>query len=200
MAHITKPKVALLLQDECYRHRYIRSKDTSLIVERPERLRALKVGFAAAIARLEEERESRNKDSNVTIKQETADPEGVIVPQEATPAPLDVADELSNVLNKLNLDTVTKSDNEGECDITSVCKVVRLPVTLQYLSSDPAVRMIHAANADGTGFDNMEHIDRLAKWARESEDKIRKGESEIPEGFLQGDLYSKLSSVILIQN
>ncbi|PVF97145.1 Arginase/deacetylase [Serendipita vermifera] len=188
MATSTKPKVAVLLQDECYRHRYIRSKDTSLIVERPERLRALKVGFAAAIARLEEEAEASKKELNDSVKQEVTDSESAVV-QDAAPAPLDVADELSNVLNKLNLESSSKTVSEGECGVTNVCKVIQLPVTLQYLSSDPAVRMIHAANADGTGFDNLEHIDRLAKWARESEDKIRTGESEIPQGFSQGDLY-----------
>lgn len=51
--------------------------------------------------------------------------------------------------------------------------------------------MVHAANATGDGYDNMEHLDRLAKWARESEDKIKRGECEIPEGFLQNDLYSE---------
>ncbi|KAI5124942.1 hypothetical protein M0805_007369 [Coniferiporia weirii] len=48
------PKTTIFLQDACYKHRYIRSNDLSSIVERPERLRALKVGFAAAIARIEE--------------------------------------------------------------------------------------------------------------------------------------------------
>src|SRR5258706_12820797 len=47
------PDTAIYLQDECYKHKYIRSKDVSAIVERPERLRVLKMGIAAAIARLE---------------------------------------------------------------------------------------------------------------------------------------------------
>ncbi|KAJ7456771.1 Arginase/deacetylase [Mycena galericulata] len=44
---------AIFLQDACFQHRYIRSRDTSTIVERPERLRAVTVGLAAAISRLE---------------------------------------------------------------------------------------------------------------------------------------------------
>ncbi|KAH7915486.1 histone deacetylase domain-containing protein [Hygrophoropsis aurantiaca] len=44
----------IYLQDDCLQHRYIRSRDISGIVERPERLRAIKVGLAAAIARIEE--------------------------------------------------------------------------------------------------------------------------------------------------
>ena len=47
-------KTAILIQDACYQHRYIRSKDLSAIVERPERIRAVKVGLSAAIARIEE--------------------------------------------------------------------------------------------------------------------------------------------------
>ncbi|KAG5642540.1 hypothetical protein DXG03_002578 [Asterophora parasitica] len=44
---------AIFLQDACYQHQYIRSRDLSAIVERPERLRAVTVGLSAAIARLE---------------------------------------------------------------------------------------------------------------------------------------------------
>ena len=51
------PDTAIYLQDECYKHKYIRSKDVSTIVERPERIRALKMGIGAAIARLEATRD-----------------------------------------------------------------------------------------------------------------------------------------------
>ena len=43
-------KATVFLQDACYTHQYIRTKDTSLIVERPERIRAVKVGVAAALS------------------------------------------------------------------------------------------------------------------------------------------------------
>lgn len=49
-SHAQRPTV--FLQNACYEHQYIRSKDSSLIVERPERLRAVFLGLAAAIARL----------------------------------------------------------------------------------------------------------------------------------------------------
>jgi hypothetical protein len=49
-----RPTPAIFLQDACFQHQYIRSRDTSAIVERPERLRAVTVGLAAAISRLEE--------------------------------------------------------------------------------------------------------------------------------------------------
>ncbi|KAL5488081.1 HOS3 [Sanghuangporus weigelae] len=54
MSEPSQSGTAIFLQDACYLHRFLRSTDLSLIVERPERLRALKIGFSAAIARLEE--------------------------------------------------------------------------------------------------------------------------------------------------
>ncbi|KAJ7194237.1 Arginase/deacetylase [Mycena pura] len=47
-------KPMIFLQDACFQHQFIRSRDTSNIVERPERLRAVTVGLAAAISRLEQ--------------------------------------------------------------------------------------------------------------------------------------------------
>ena len=65
--------VGIYLQDDCLKHRFIRSRDTSGIVERPERLRAVKVGLAAAIARIEEAgRASKHADSDVSVEDELA--------------------------------------------------------------------------------------------------------------------------------
>lgn len=47
------PRLSIHIQPACAEHRYIRDKDLSSIVERPERLRALAVGIAASIARAE---------------------------------------------------------------------------------------------------------------------------------------------------
>jgi histone deacetylase HOS3 len=46
--------VTVFLQDACLQHRYIRSRDATNIVERPERIRAIKIGLAAAIACLKD--------------------------------------------------------------------------------------------------------------------------------------------------
>lgn len=48
------PRTAVLFQPACTLHRYIRTTDDSTIVERPHRIRAVKVGVAAAWARLEQ--------------------------------------------------------------------------------------------------------------------------------------------------
>ena len=52
----------ILLQDACRLHQYIRSKDVSTIVERPQRLRAVNIGVAALCARLETLLQRSNKD------------------------------------------------------------------------------------------------------------------------------------------
>ncbi|KDQ50525.1 hypothetical protein JAAARDRAFT_211690 [Jaapia argillacea MUCL 33604] len=44
---------AVYLQDTCLEHRYIHSRDTTNTVERPGHIRAVKIGLAAAVARLE---------------------------------------------------------------------------------------------------------------------------------------------------
>ncbi|KAG1732391.1 arginase deacetylase [Suillus paluster] len=65
------PHVKIYLQDDCLKHRFIRSRDTSAIVERPERLRAVKIGLAAAIARIEEaEGALKNSESHADISVE----------------------------------------------------------------------------------------------------------------------------------
>jgi histone deacetylase HOS3 len=47
-------EAAVFLQNICFQHHFIRSRDTSAIIEKPERLRAVNVGLAVAIAHLEE--------------------------------------------------------------------------------------------------------------------------------------------------
>src|ERR1700736_2277422 len=63
--------VKIYLQDDCLGHRFIRSRDDSSIVERPERLRAVKIGLAAAIARIEEaEGALKPSNANVSVEDE----------------------------------------------------------------------------------------------------------------------------------
>ncbi|GAA5897470.1 hypothetical protein JCM6882_001895 [Rhodosporidiobolus microsporus] len=52
-APTTTPRTAVLFQPACAKHRYVRNSDIGTIVERPERLRAVKTGVAAAWARME---------------------------------------------------------------------------------------------------------------------------------------------------
>ncbi|KZO90161.1 Arginase/deacetylase [Calocera viscosa TUFC12733] len=54
VAQPSKARVALFSAPACSLHTYIRTSNSSTIVERPQRLRAVAVGLACALARLEE--------------------------------------------------------------------------------------------------------------------------------------------------
>lgn len=77
---------AVFIQNACLQHRYIRSKDLSSIVERPERLRAVNIGLSASIARLE----------GLFASRETGHPE---------------PDDLADVMNKLKLEMSIAGSN-----------------------------------------------------------------------------------------
>lgn len=137
-------KAGVLIQDACYQHQYIRSKDTSLIVERPERLRAVKLGVAAAISRI----------------------------------PSDVAndgdpDDLAAALSRLDIAKEAGTDK---------VEIIRSTASIDILHH-PAVKFVHG------DLDGDVYMPKIKSWADESRDKIAKGESEIPEGYSQGDLY-----------
>lgn len=71
-------RTRIYIQEACLRHQFIRSKDSSNVVERPERLRAINVGISAILARLE----------------------STLPPREAE----SYHDELVNALNRINLE------------------------------------------------------------------------------------------------
>ena len=165
-APLPSPPTAVFVQKACVQHRYIRSRDTSCIVERPERLRAVHVGLAAAAARLEEASTPRpepspNAPTQVDNAQcQTAD-----------------ADELASALGRLNL--ANPSATVGR----------RGPV--QFVHSDASVDVLNNAAVKFIHGDieGDVYLENLKRWAAESRAKIDKGESEIPEGLSQGDLY-----------
>ncbi|KAG2749287.1 Arginase/deacetylase [Suillus brevipes Sb2] len=107
--------VKIYLQDDCLGHRFIRSRDTSSIVERPERLRAVKIGLAAAIARIEEA-------------------EGALKPSDAN---VSVEDELTAALSKMDIAT-----SDGGLVRARSISVTRSTVTVDLLDN-PAVKYVH---------------------------------------------------------
>ncbi|KAJ7769062.1 histone deacetylase complex protein [Mycena maculata] len=109
-------KPAIFLQDACFQHRYIRSRDTSAIVERPERLRAVTIGLAAAISRLE----------------------GVAPVPEELGKPLD-PDDLAAQLGRLNIQSAAGDALKRPNPSVSV---VRSSATADILTH-PAVKYVH---------------------------------------------------------
>ncbi|KAM5535014.1 hypothetical protein V8D89_011387 [Ganoderma adspersum] len=166
-------QTAVFLQKACLQHRYIRSRDNSNIVERPERLRAVHVGLAAAVARLEEHTGPiAVEDTTLLIppKQEEAD------------------DELTQALGKLQLSTPSH-----------LSSLARVPVTFVHsgasvdLLNHAAVKFVHG------DIERDVYLENLKRWVLESQDKVNKGGSEIPEDYSQGDLYLCPGSLDAIQ-
>ena len=155
-------KFAIFIQNACLQHRYIRSKDTSNIFERPERLRAVTIGLSAAIARLE-----GLLLSNSTTPEPTTTSEG----SNKEPDP----DDLADVMNKLKIDSKLST-------YKLPVSIIESQATVDILNH-PAVKFVHG-DIEGDAY-----LENLVAWAKESHQKISKGESEIPEDLSQGDLY-----------
>ena len=164
------PSTTIFLQDACTQHRYIRTKDASHIFERPERLRAVKIGLCAAISRLEEESSLQNPVATAATRAAAARPED------------SDADSLVEAIENLRLE-----QDPAELALSSglPVQVVQSSAKVDILNH-PAVKFVHG-DVDGDVY-----LEKLVEWARHSAEKISNGESEIPSGLPQGDLYSKL--------
>ncbi|KAI0667672.1 Arginase/deacetylase [Trametes maxima] len=170
-------KVSVFLQKSCLQHRYIRTRDNSHIVERPERLRAVNVGLAAAVARLEE----------VALVTPTLT-SGTTAAPSATR--LNDEDELTKALGKLQLSVSTSSPSEPPSQ--TLVTFVQSTASADLLNN-PAIKFVHG------DIERDVYLETLVAWAKGSQDKVAKGESEIPEGYSQGDLYLCRGSLDAIQ-
>lgn len=167
---MSAPAFTAILQPKGLLHRFIRSKDTSTIVERPERLRAVAVGIAAAAARLEEYGPLK------PLALTTDDP---VPSMELLNGDRASADDLADALNHLAISPDSSLPTGGER--ATVFNILNASHVTVDLSNDAAVRLVHG--------EAPAYLSKLQAWALESETKIRVGESEIPSGYSQGDLY-----------
>ncbi|KAK7054525.1 histone deacetylase [Paramarasmius palmivorus] len=158
---------AIFIQDVCYKHKFIRSRDTSTVVERPERVRAVKVGIAAALARLEE------VDS---------------MPSSVSPKQSDDSDVLAAALDKMKLDGPSTTQLSTYGPIAVIHSSASVP-----LLGSAAVKFVHG------DIEGDVYLENICKWAAESTEKIGRGESEIPEGLPQGDLYLCPESISAVE-
>ncbi len=164
------PQTSVFLQKACLQHRYIRTRDNSHIVERPERLRAVNIGLAATVARLEEVAPpAAPSTSGIRATESTASDEG--------------ADELTRALGKLQLEAPSRPDLSTRVPIAFVHSD-----TSADLVSHAAVKFVHG------DIERDVYLETLVAMAKDSQDKVNKGESEIPEGYSQGDLYCTLAT------
>ena len=154
-------ETVIFIQNLCLQHRFIRSRDTSTIVEKPERMRAVNIGLAAAIARLE------SLAATETLSVGSA------------PIPTSTSDDLAAALGRMNL---AATDVDPFISDSSPLSVVKSAVSIDMLNH-AAVKFIHG-DVEGDLY-----LENLKAWARDSHDKILQGGSEIPEGLSQGDLF-----------
>ncbi|KIJ60230.1 hypothetical protein HYDPIDRAFT_32485 [Hydnomerulius pinastri MD-312] len=173
-------QTAIFIQDECLKHRFIRSRDTSGIVERPERLRAVKIGLAAAISRVEE------VGSNAGAEKIEG---GSRIPEGSPSGDLE-ADDLSEALERMKI--ASTFNTSGVQLRTSSVSIRKSSATVDLLNH-PAVKFIHG-DVDGDVY-----LENLIIWARDSQENISKKGSEIPEGIPPLDLYLCPNSIDAIQ-
>jgi histone deacetylase HOS3 len=168
-----QPRTAVYFQDLCYRHRYIRSRDNSLIFERPERLRAVKVGLAAALSRLEDLVTSRSLDIGFPLSDSL----------DASPS---VSDESALVaaLDRMSMNPVYRVDFPK-----LGLNIIQSGATIDILNH-PAVKFIHG------DIERDIYLENLVSWVKSSQDKISAGESEIPDGLSPTDLYRNVYSFL----
>ena len=158
--------LAVFLQDACLRHQYIRSRDVSTIVERPERVRAVKAGLAVALSRLEELHSTSQSDPlSSSAKTSDVDPSN--------------PDDLAKALDQMTLGASSALSLEPK---TNPIRIVHSTASVDILNN-AAVKFIHG------DIEGDVYLEKLKDWVANSADKISKGESEIPTGLSQGDLY-----------
>lgn len=194
--------VGILVQPACLQHKYIRHPNASHIFERPERLRAVLLGIAAAGARLEE------ANGSADAAQSQKDKEDVKARE----------DDLSTLLSSLNL---TKQPPGSPSIPPRHLHIVQPPTPTpagQVLLHHPALQVAHSPPPDyaipylpstaaggsrkfGPSLPSSEYLKELLKWAQEAPERIRTTGCEIPpdRGLNQGDLYLGPGSVLAIE-
>ncbi|KAI0754836.1 Arginase/deacetylase [Daedaleopsis nitida] len=166
---------AIYLQKACLKHKYIRTRDNSHIVERPERLRAINVGLAAAVARLEERAPTTAISPNDSNSADSLKVE-------------EDADELTKALGQLQISTPSRDQQPAGLPVTFVHSGASVNIL-----NNAAVKFVHG------DIERDVYLENLKRWATESQEKVDKGASEIPEGYSQGDLYLSPGSLEAIQ-
>ena len=171
------PPLGLFIQPACLQHKYIRHPNSSHIFERPERLRAVLLGVAAAVARLEqaEERVRESLDGSN-------------------------ADDLSSLLSGLSIQSSFQQPRH-----LSIVTPPNPSSPGKILIHHPALQLAHSppspALLDGQAIPSSTYLRDLHKWASEAVETIKQTGCEIPSGLglNQGDLYLAPGSVLAIE-
>lgn len=190
--------LALCLQPACVKHRWIRTSNASHIYERPERIRAVLLGAAAAISRLESSKVHEQEDSNQDAQDR--DVEESRKARESTP-------DVSDLLGSLNIAESTPKPTPQSNTSSSESRYLHIPQPVETESSSslntsrtihahPALQIVHApledtslttlANNPSSLFPRSPYLKQLCTWALEAPEKIKQGECEIPSRYDPG--------------
>lgn len=176
-------RTAIFIQDECLKHRFIRSRDTSGIFERPERLHAVKLGLAAAISRIED------VESAITVQK----------PEFASMAASTDEGDLAAALARMAIaptegpaPSSSSSCLSPSSPLRTASVVIRRTSASVSLLDHAAVKYVHG------DIDRDVYLENLITWARDSQKNITKKGTEIPEGIPPLDLYREYFLVYVL--
>lgn len=202
-AHDARP-LGLFIQPACLQHRYIRHANSSHIFERPERLRAVLLGVAAAVARLEEADAlvARLLASNLGHSS-NANTSG----SGALSSAGSTSDDLSAMLSGLSIQPSQTKYKLPLAHLDIVPPPLSPTLPGQILLHHKALQLAHSPPPDGISIPQSSltasstYLKDLLKWATEAVDRIRETGCEIPPGLglNQGDLYLGPGSVLAIE-
>lgn len=177
-------ELGVYFQPACLQHKYIRHADSSHIFERPERLRAVMVGVAAAVARCEAA-DTAAASFATRVRQQDVVSRGALGHE--TPPVASAQDDLSSLLDSLSLQTPAKGRLPFEP--TTVLNVVPPPslppVSGNILLHSAAVNLSHStppaapfeplasATSSSADIPQSSYLRNLVKWAAEAPDRIK---------------------------
>lgn len=159
------------------------------------------MGIAAAVARLENESNTAPGPYISVDKQHMLDSSGsaaTMASSASTASSADSADDLAAALGNLNIasSSISSSSTVPEELLLSSNSDKHLPLRVLRSSAkvdvlnDAAVKYVHG------DIEGDVYLEKLRDLARESAEKIKKGESEIPDEWSQGDLYCRTLNLI----
>lgn len=170
---------SIFLQPACHLHKFNRPSSKlhdSSIVERPERLRAVYLGLATAVARLEEDARSRSAEA---VKAAVAD-----------------EDDLVKALEGLGLGAPEAA--AGPSGVPTLVFAEAPDARGTWGRHAKAVKFVHEPAQEADGAQPERYLDQLRAWADASEQTTKKGGCEIPDGFPKNDLYREPLHHLLI--
>lgn len=176
-------ELLVLVQEACLEHRYLRTKDISTIVERPERLRAVKIGVAAAFARLHPEHSHRDDDGDLQRALEGLD----LSKTEAAP--------MRRLLKGQHLDVYRSSARLRIHDAAlslahpHVNEVPDGFVPPKTIGGVPVTPTASPSKTDTFSAGPKTYAEQLVALCQGSSSAFGSGRSEVPLHLPQGDLY-----------